>query len=191
MLAGLRPILRAAGIAAFVVGVLLFLLNPPSLSGAEDLIAIVAGAVALVLLSAWATVSLMGGDAASERRFEQVVRRSERLARFPAAGREPTEFEQLVAEAIDRLPEEFRQLVEHTPVVVSHRGHEFNAYGHYYGDTVARDNHEDRIVVYEDTLSRDFGHDRDLLAAQVERTLRHEVAHHLGWDEHGVRGLGL
>jgi hypothetical protein len=25
----------------------------------------------------------------------------------------------------------------------------------------------------------------------VERTVRHEVAHHLGWNEPGVRGLGL
>jgi predicted Zn-dependent protease with MMP-like domain len=30
-----------------------------------------------------------------------------------------------------------------------------------------------------------------MLRAQVERTLRHEVAHHLGWGERGVRGLGL
>jgi len=29
------------------------------------------------------------------------------------------------------------------------------------------------------------------LRAQVERTVRHEVAHHLGWDERGVRDLGL
>ena len=38
---------------------------------------------------------------------------------------------------------------------------------------------------------RDFGHDIDLLRAQVVRTVRHELAHHLGWDEDGVRGLGL
>jgi hypothetical protein len=25
----------------------------------------------------------------------------------------------------------------------------------------------------------------------VERTLRHELAHHLGWRERGVRDLGL
>ena len=51
--------------------------------------------------------------------------------------------------------------------------------------------YEDRIVIYRDTLERDFGHDRELLARQVERTLRHELAHHLGWDERGVGGLGL
>ena len=38
-------------------------------------------------------------------------------------------------------------------------------------------------MIYRDTLERDFGHDRDLLAKQVEITLRHELAHHLGWDE--------
>jgi hypothetical protein len=58
-------------------------------------------------------------------------------------------------------------------------------------DGIARDNFEDRIVIYQDTLERDFGHDPELLRAQVERTLRHEVAHHLGWHERGVRDLGL
>ena len=76
-------------------------------------------------------------------------------------------------------------------MIVSQRGAEHRAYGHYYGDTIARDNHPKRIVVYQDTLERDFGHDPELLAAQVERTLRHEVAHHLGWGERGVRELGL
>jgi len=42
-----------------------------------------------------------------------------------------------------------------------------------------------------DTLRRDFGHDPDLLRDQVTRVVRHELAHHLGWGETGVRGLGL
>jgi predicted Zn-dependent protease with MMP-like domain len=46
-------------------------------------------------------------------------------------------------------------------------------------------------VIYQDTLERDFGHDPDLLRAQVERVVKHELAHHLGWGESGVRGLGL
>ena len=70
-------------------------------------------------------------------------------------------------------------------MVVSHLGRENRAYGHYFGDTVARDDYPDRIVLYQDTLERDFGHDPELLRAQVERTLRHELAHHLGWHEHG------
>ncbi len=191
MLEPLKPVLRAAAGAAFVVGTVLFLINPPSLSGAGELVAFLAGALALILGTAWATVTLGGRRGMEEREFERVVERSEELARLPARGREPTEFERLVGEAIDRLPDEFRKLVEDTPVVVSHRGREAGAYGHYFGGTIARDLYEDRIIVYQDTLERDFGHDPELLGRQIERTLRHELAHHLGWNEQGVRELGL
>lgn len=102
-----------------------------------------------------------------------------------------TDFESLVVDAIDRLPEQFRKVLESVAVVISDRGAEVNAYGQYFGDGVARERYEDRIVIYQDTLERDFGNDRVLLARQVERTLRHELAHHLGWDEEGVGGLGL
>ena len=187
----LRGSTKAAGAAAFIVGTLLFLLNPPSLSGAGGLVAMVVGAILLVLATAWATVRLMGPQDLSEPDFERVVRRSEELAREPALAAAATEFDVLVADAIDRLPDEFRDLLEKTPVVVSRRGAEHRAYGHYLGDTMARENYPDRIVLYEDTLERDFGHDRELLRAQVERTLRHELAHHLGWRERGVQELGL
>jgi predicted Zn-dependent protease with MMP-like domain len=100
-------------------------------------------------------------------------------------------FEELVADAIDALPEEFQKLLAEVAVVVSDLGSEHRAYGMYYGDGVARERYEDRIVIYRDTLERDFGHDRRLLASQVERTLRHELAHHLGWNESGVGDLGL
>jgi len=109
---------------------------------------------------------------------------------MPGSG-EQDQFEVLVVDAIDALPEEFQRLLEKVAVVISDRGAEVHAYGQYYGDGVARERYEDRIVIYRDTLERDFGHDRALLARQVERTLRHELAHHLGWDEGGVGGLGL
>ena len=187
----LRAPLKAAAAAAFIVGVLLLLLHPPSLSGTGQLLALIAGAVALVLVTAAATVALAGRDTMSEHEFDRLVERSEELARHPAPPLPPTPFDELVAGAIDRLPEEFRKLLDETPVVVSHRGVEHRAYGRYYGDTVARDNYPDRIVIYQDTLERDFGHDPELLAAQVDRTLLHELAHHLGWKERGVRELGL
>jgi predicted Zn-dependent protease with MMP-like domain len=182
---------KAALAAAFVVGVLLLLLNPPSLSGAEGLAVMIGGAILLLLGTAWATVALTGRDGMSELEFERLVRRSEELARDRELREAATEFDLLVAEAIDRLPADFQRLLDTTPVVVSHHGAENRAYGHYFGDTVARDDYPDRIVLYQDTLERDFGHDRELLRAQVERTLRHELAHHLGWHEWGVRELGL
>jgi predicted Zn-dependent protease with MMP-like domain len=101
------------------------------------------------------------------------------------------EFETLVVDAIDRLPDEFQEVLAKIAVVVSDLGAEAHAYGQYFGDGIARERYEDRIVIYRDTLERDFGHDRALLARQVERTLRHELAHHLGWNEEGVGGLGL
>jgi predicted Zn-dependent protease with MMP-like domain len=104
-------------------------------------------------------------------------------------GKDP--FEALVVDAIDALPDEFQRLLEKVAVVISDRGAEVHAYGQYYGDGVAHERYEDRIVIYRDTLERDFGHDRALLARQVERTLKHELAHHLGWDERGVGDLGL
>jgi predicted Zn-dependent protease with MMP-like domain len=181
-----------AGIAAlFAVGVLLLVLNPPSLSGAEGLAVFIGGGVLLALLTAWAFVAMTGSDAMPEHEFERLVRRSEELARQPGLRADATDFDLLVAEAIDRLPPNFQRLLDQTPVVVSHLGRENRAYGHYFGDTVARDDYPDRIVLYQDTLERDFGHDPELLRAQVERTLRHELAHHLGWHEQGVRDLGL
>jgi predicted Zn-dependent protease with MMP-like domain len=123
----------------------------------------------------------------SEPEFERLVERTEELAEQPPDPEPATEFEELVAEAIDRLPKEFRELLETTPVVVASGGREAGAYGQYFGDGMARDNYEDRIVLYQDTLERDFGHDRELLEEQVDRTLQHELAHHLGWGERGVR----
>jgi len=187
----LRGPVRSAVAAAVIVGLLVFLINPPSLSGAEGLLRWVAGALALVMFTAWATVALSGDQELSEPEFERLVRRSEELARYPDLATAATEFELIVAQAIDRLPPEFRALLDDTPVVVSRLGAQHRAYGHYIGDTVARDNYPDRIVLYQDTLERDFGHDPGLLAAQVERTLQHELAHHLGWAEPGVRELGL
>jgi predicted Zn-dependent protease with MMP-like domain len=103
----------------------------------------------------------------------------------------PEKFESLVADAIDGLPEQFQKVLEGVAVVISDLGTEVRAYGQYFGDGIAHERYEDRIVIYRDTLERDFGHDRGLLARQVEQTLRHELAHHLGWDEEGVGGLGL
>ena len=184
------PPLRAAAGIAFITGLVLLLLHPPSLAGLGDLLALLVGAVAIVLVTAWATVALIGKEM-PEPEFRRLVDRSEALASLPPPDRPPSEFDELVMKALDDLPEPFRELLERTPVVVSSRGHEHHAYGHYIGGTVARDIYPDRIVIYQDTLERDFGHDPELLRAQVERTVRHELGHHLGWDERGVRELGL
>jgi len=141
----------------------------------------------------------------SEEDFERVVVRAERLARDGTYA-EPQEtdfldldpyddedFEELVRDALDELPDLLRLLVENhnVAVVISDGGRRRGAYGLYHGDGATRDEVPDRIVVYRDTLRRDFGHDAELLRDQVTRTVRHELAHHVGFDELGVRDLGL
>ena len=186
----LGPPLKAAGISAFVAGLALLLLKPPSLSGVEDVLAVLAGAAGIVFVAAWVTVVAIGKEM-PEPEFRELQERSDLLASMPPPDRPLTEFDELVIQALDDLPEQFHEVLERIPVVISHRGHEHHAYGHYMGGTVAREMFPERIVIYQDTLERDFGHYPALLRAQVERTVRHEVAHHLGWGEAGVRGLGL
>jgi predicted Zn-dependent protease with MMP-like domain len=186
----LTPPLRAAALSAFIAGLLLLFLNPPSFAGVGGLLTLGAGALAIILMTAWAIVAL-SGDEMPEPEFRKLMDRSEALASMPPPDRPPSEFDELVVRALDDLPEEFLEVLEHTPVTVSNRGREHGAYGLYMGATVARDGYPDRIVIFQDTLERDFGHDPELLRAQVERVVRHELAHHLGWNERGVRGLGL
>jgi predicted Zn-dependent protease with MMP-like domain len=162
---------------------------------------IIGGAVVLAM------ISLAGWrEPESEEEFEAIVQRTEWLAAIDAYDDTDYEvdddeelfdpyneadFRVLVRGAVDELPLEFHRALEHVAIVISDGGRQRRAYGLYQGDTVAQDYFHDRIVIFRDTLLRDFGHDPEQLKAQVTRTVRHELAHHLGWDEEGVRGLGL
>jgi predicted Zn-dependent protease with MMP-like domain len=172
------------------------------------LMQVVACALAAIIVLAGIIAAITGRladyrEPADEEEFEQLVRRSERLARDNLAvepdewefleldPRNPRDFEELVRQALDDLPDLLIKALDHVAVVISDKGARHRAYGLYQGDTVARDNYPDRIVIFRDTLLRDFGNDPDELRAQVTRTVRHELAHHLGADELGVRELGL
>lgn len=171
-----------------------------------------AGAVVITFVLALLTGRLADWrNPRSERDFDALVERSEQLAREGISGEDDDElddgygpddddhgfdpwneedFKALVRSALDELPLEFHRALEHVAVVVGTEGRKQRAYGLYHGPTVAHDGFA-RIVIFQDTMVRDFGHDLNLLRAQVVRTVRHELAHHLGWDEDGVRGLGL
>jgi predicted Zn-dependent protease with MMP-like domain len=162
-----------------------------------------AGAVIIGGVSALAMIKLAGWrDPESEEDFEALVQRAEMLAAEGSWGEDfslddeldpydDRDFRDLVRAAIEELPLEFHAALEHVAIVISDGGRRRRAYGLYEGGTVARDYFHDRIVIFRDTLLRDFGHDPEQLRAQVTRTVRHELAHHLGWGEKGVRGLGL
>jgi len=175
----------------------------------EDVALGIIVAASLTALVAFVAVRLAGWrDPESESEFDEIVRHSEELAREGLAW-EPDEsdfleldplddddFEELVRDALDDLPDLLRNALAHVAVVISDGGRRARAYGLYQGDgaggtSIGRGNTHDRIVIFRDTLRRDFGHDPELLREQVVRTVRHELAHHVGFDELGVGRLDL
>jgi len=183
----------------------IFLLAPvsgsPLVRGLE-----LAGVVVLGVLILAAVVALvtgwLGGWQQDEAEFELLVRDAERLGR-DGLGADPDEwefleldplrdedFEELVRDALDELPDLLQNALEHTAVVISDGGRRARAYGLYQGGG-RRGGDPGRIVIFRDTLRRDFGADADELRAQVVRVVRHELAHHVGFDELGVGELGL
>ncbi len=107
------------------------------------------------------------------------------------------EFEALVRSALDDLPTEFQRALENVAIVVSDRGAEHHAYGLYVGARrggrgfFGGGGIPDEILIFRDTLVRDYGDDPERLRLNVNQTVRHEVGHYFGFDEAGVRKLGL
>jgi predicted Zn-dependent protease with MMP-like domain len=170
----------------------------------EDVALGVIVAAALMGSVAFVAVRMAGWrDPESESEFEEIVRHSELLAReglvfAPDEGEfleldplDDHDFEELVRDALDDLPDLLRNALDHVAVVISDGGRRAGAYGLYQGDGATGTSAHDRIVIFRDTLRRDFGHDPDLLRDQVTRTVRHELAHHVGFDELGVSRLDL
>ena len=167
----------------------------------------VVGTVVGVIVGALALITGRLSDyrePATDEEFERVVARSEYLAEQGLAvepdegeflAKDPfddTDFAELVRDALDDLPDLLIGVLDgNVAVVISDDGRRHGAYGLYVGDGATRDEHADRILIFRDTLRRDFGHDPELLREQVTITVRHELAHHVGFDELGVRDLGL
>ena len=202
----LNVILRAAGIALAVGVSIVFLFSStassPFVRAVELIAVIVVGVLALSAVVALVTGWLAGWQQ-EETEFELAVRRAERLAVDNLAV-DPDEvefleldplrdddFEELVRDALDELPDLLQNALTHVAVVISDGGRRADAYGLYQGGGAHRHEHGDRIVIFRDTLRRDFGADPDLLHEQVVRVVRHELAHHVGFDEMGVGELGL
>ena len=199
----LAVLLRAAGVAMVTVLAALFVLAPNNGSGLVRALELAAVVVLGVIVLSGVIAGLtrwLGGWSEGEAEFELRVRRTEQIAagsRYEGADTfeldplRDEDFDDLVRDALDELPDLLQNALAHVAVVISDGGRRAHAYGLYQGDGIHRDDHPDRIVIFRDTLRRDFGHDPDLLRSQVVRVVRHELAHHVGFDEMGVGELGL
>ena len=116
------------------------------------------------------------------------------------------EFEEVVKEALEAMPEEIARHLENVVVVVEDRlsreqQEEFHLrpralYGLYEGVPLTERSIwesgvlPDRITIFKEALERDYK-SRPALLREIRRTVVHEVAHRFGIDEDRLDELGL
>lgn len=114
-------------------------------------------------------------------------------------------FEQLVAEAIEEIPERFRARLRNVTVVVEDEptaeqlqeceiAADETMYGYYDGVALPeRYDGEpllpDQIILFRKPLLEDFGDDSRKLRREIAATIRHEIAHHFGIDDERLEEL--
>jgi predicted Zn-dependent protease with MMP-like domain len=105
------------------------------------------------------------------------------------------EFEELVAEALDTIPEALTTLMDNVVVMVEDDAPEPGLLGLYEGVplTARGDTYAgylpDRITVYRRPLQA-ISRTRDDLVKEVRITVVHEIAHHFGIDDERLHELG-
>lgn len=116
---------------------------------------------------------------------------------------EPHRFEQLVADALDRIPESLSRYMENVVVIVEDwpsgeqlRGVRGTLLGLYQGIDLTRRSPmsyagamPDRITIFQGPISS-LATDEQDLARIVTRTVIHEVAHHFGISDRRLTELG-
>ena len=103
-------------------------------------------------------------------------------------------FEELVAEALDGIPDELGRRLDNVVVVVNDDP-PGGLYGLYEGIPLTRRANyggmamPDRITIYRRTILRHAA-DEPAVVQLVRRTVIHEVAHHFGISDPRLRELG-
>lgn len=105
------------------------------------------------------------------------------------------DFENLVADALDELPEALGELLDNVVILIEDAHEEEDLLGLYEGIPLTeRDDYgdlalPDRITLYRVALC-DLAEDTDHLREEVLITVVHEVAHHFGIDDDRLHELG-
>ena len=108
----------------------------------------------------------------------------------------PAEFEGLVSDALDTLPEQLARHFDNVVVVVEDENEEDpDLYGLYEGvplpERTSQDTGSlpDRIAIYRLPLEQDFP-DPAELEHEIRVTVLHELAHYFGFEEDRIADLG-
>ena len=108
---------------------------------------------------------------------------------------DPGRFEEMVASALDGLPEELGRLMSNVAVTVEHRAGPPGLLGLYEGVPLTSRTTgyaavlPDRITIYRQAICAICRSEQEV-ADQVRRTVIHEIAHHFGIDDQRLRELG-
>lgn len=116
------------------------------------------------------------------------------------------EFEQLVIDAIDSLPQEFLDRLENVDIIVestptraqlSQQGvpEDSLLLGLYEGvPLTARENYgfvlPDKITIFQESIEEICG-SPEKIVREVRETVAHEIAHHFGLSDEALETLGL
>jgi len=108
---------------------------------------------------------------------------------------DPDQFEDMVAEALDSLPQELGRLMRNVAVTVEpeagrpgllglYQGVPLTSRGSWYAGALP-----DRITIYRRAICA-ICNSEDEVVEQVRRTVIHEVAHHFGIGDERLAELG-
>jgi predicted Zn-dependent protease with MMP-like domain len=109
----------------------------------------------------------------------------------------PERFEELVADALDAIPEELAARMDNVAVFIADRSRQRGLLGLYQGvPLTARGNSygigggtPDRITIYRENILARCRSEADVVR-QVTVTVVHEIAHHFGIDDARLHELG-
>jgi predicted Zn-dependent protease with MMP-like domain len=120
---------------------------------------------------------------------------------------EKEQFENLVAQAVEALPQEFQDRLTNIDIVVedapsreqlrqSHVGRGYTLLGLYQGIPLTERHSSysmvppDKITIFQKTIEAKYsGRDENEIKAEIGKVVRHEIAHHFGTGEARLREI--
>jgi predicted Zn-dependent protease with MMP-like domain/tetratricopeptide (TPR) repeat protein len=153
--------------------------------------------LALSLSNLAKVLSALGRDdeAAAAATERDSIRSEERPGPRPLIEVEPDRFEDMVATALDGLPEDLGRLMDNVAVTVEHDKGRPGLLGLYQGVPLTKrpTNYgmrlPDKITIYRQAICANCRSEQEVIE-KVRRVVIHEVGHHFGIDDDRLRELG-